>query len=51
MKAYPYANYPAFNGYNHMEYQIKDPAGFANMLRSIIENDRLPDISFLESEK
>lgn len=41
--AYPKAHFPVFENYNHMQYQIKDPAGFADMLRAIIEEDRLPD--------
>ena len=45
--AYPYGNFPVFEGYNHMQYQIKDPAGFAAMLRSVIENDSLPELPFL----
>ena len=46
-ESYPYAHYPVFEGYNHMQYQIKDPAGFAAMLRSVIENDSLPELPFL----
>ena len=45
--AYPYANFPVFEGYNHMQYQIKDPRGFAKMLRSIIEKNALPEVSNL----
>ena len=37
MKAYPYGHYPVFEGYNHMQYQIRDPKGFAHMLLDIIE--------------
>ncbi len=37
MNAYPYGNYPVFEGYEHMQYQIRDPQGFAAMLKSIIE--------------
>ena len=47
MKAYKYANYPVFEGYNHMQYQIRDPEGFANMLSYIIENDTMPNLAFL----
>ena len=36
MTAYPCASFPVFEGYNHMEYQIRDPKGFAAMLRRII---------------
>lgn len=37
MKAYPKSNYPVFEGFRHMKYQIRDPQGFAAMLKSIIE--------------
>ncbi len=47
MAVYPYGNYPVFNGYNHMQYQIRDPEGFAEMLLSIIEQNRLPELPFL----
>lgn len=47
-KAYPYANYPVFEGYNHMQYQIKDPKGFADMLFMIMKENRLPELSFLK---
>lgn len=47
MAAYPYGNYPVFEGYNHMQYQIKDPEGFAEMLGSIIKKDCLPRLPFL----
>ncbi len=41
MTAYPCGNYPVFEGYNHMQYQIRDPEGFAKMLRSVMEENRL----------
>lgn len=44
MKAYPHGNFPVFDGCNHMQYQIRDPRGFAHMLESIIEKNTLPDI-------
>ena len=47
MQAYPYGNYPVFEGYNHMQYQICDPRGFAGMLRSVIETDSLPELPFM----
>lgn len=47
-KAYPLGNYPIFEGYNHMQYQIKDPKGFASMLRSIIQEDKLPILPFVK---
>lgn len=43
MKAYPNGNYPIFNGCDHMQYQIRDPQGFAEMLRSVMENGALPE--------
>ncbi len=47
MKTYEYASYPLFDGYNHMEYQIKDPKGFARMLEYIINNNAFPNLDFL----
>ena len=41
MKAYPQGNFPVFENCNHMQYQIKNPQGFAKMLRSIMEEDKL----------
>ena len=37
MKAYPKADFPVFENCNHMQYQIRDPQGFAKILRSITE--------------
>lgn len=51
MKAYPEGHYPVFDGYNHMQYQIKDPAGFAQMLCSVAERGCLPTLPFLKSEE
>ncbi len=50
-KAYPKGNYPIFEGYNHMQFQIKDPKGFAHMLLSIIEENRLPPLPFITIDK
>lgn len=47
MKAYPMGNYPIFEGCNHMQYQIRDPQGFAKMLCVIAEEGRLPELPFL----
>ena len=47
MKAYPYGNYPVFEGYNHMQYQIRDPKGLAEMLTYIAEHDSMPKLSFI----
>ena len=41
MQAYPQGNFPVFANCNHMQYQIKDPVGFAKMLVSIMEQNRL----------
>ena len=41
MKAYPHGGFPVFTGYNHMQYQIRNPAGFAAMLRALMEQDTL----------
>ena len=47
MKAYPSGNYPVFEGYNHMQYQIRDPKGFAEMLAYIAERDCMPELPFI----
>lgn len=39
--AYPEAHFPVFAGYDHMQYQIRDPEGFAAMLRGLAERDEL----------
>lgn len=46
-KAYPYGHFPMFQNFNHMQYQIKNPRGFANMLDTIAEKNKLPELSFL----
>ncbi len=50
MEAYKKASYPVFTGFNHMEYQIKDPEGFALMLDCVIEKGRLPELAFLQDQ-
>ena len=47
MRAYPCGNYPVFEGYDHMQYQIRDPNGFAEMLAYIDEHDRMPELPFI----
>ena len=47
IKTYPRGNFPVFEGFNHMQYQIRDPEGFANMLRSVMEKNELPPLPFL----
>lgn len=48
MRAYPQGNFPVFEGYNHMQYQIRDPQGFAALLRSVAEQGTLPKIPGLK---
>ena len=47
MKAYHCGNYPVFEGYDHMQYQIRDPKGFAEMLAYVIEHDGMPKLPFI----
>ena len=47
MNAYPYGNYPIFERYVHMQYQIRDPKGFAGMLAYIAERDCMPELPFI----
>lgn len=46
-KAYPHGNFPVFEGYDHMQFQIRDPQGFAQMLRCLMEQDRMPELPFI----
>ena len=46
MHTYSYGNFPVFEGFNHMQYQIREPEGFSRMLETIIETDRLPQLEF-----
>ena len=46
-KAYPQGHFPVFEGYDHMQYQIRDPQGFAVLLRSVMERDTLPELPML----
>lgn len=39
INTYPYAHYPEFLGYNHLQFQIRDPKGFAQMLDDIVKNN------------
>ena len=43
MQTYIHGNFPVFEGFNHMQYQIQNPEGFARMLKKIIETDRLSE--------
>lgn len=47
MQAYPYGNFPVFDGCNHMQYQIRDPKGFAGMLEKMIKENKLPELPFV----
>ena len=47
MNAYSESSFPVFEGFDHMQYQIRDPQGFAAMLRSVIERNTLPELPFL----
>ena len=47
MKTYTYGNFPVFEQYNHMQYQIRDPKGFAEMLELVITKGELPRLPFL----
>ena len=47
METYPCGHYPVFEGYNHMQYQIRDPKGFAEMLAHIAERDCIPELPFI----
>lgn len=42
MKAYPDGNFPVFENCNHMQFQIRNPKGFAEMLVSVMETNQLP---------
>ena len=46
-EAYPCGHYPVFEGYEHMQYQIRDPKGFAEMLAHIAERDCMPELPFI----
>ena len=45
--AYPRGNYPVFEEYDHMQYQIRDPKGFAEMLVYISQHDCMPKLPFI----
>lgn len=50
MKAYPQGNFPVFDGYDHMQYQIRDPQGFADMLSSLVEQNVLTNTPRLKTQ-
>ena len=47
MKSYTWGHFPVFEGYNHMQFQIRDPRGFADMLRTVMAENSLPKLPFL----
>ena len=47
IEAYPCGNYPVFEGYDHMQYQIRDPKSFAEMLAFIAAQDGMPKLPFI----
>lgn len=49
MEAYPQGNFPVFEGHNHMQYQIRDPQGFADMLDAIVRTDKMPALPFAKT--
>ena len=49
MQTYIHGNFPVFEEFNHMQYQIQNPKGFARMLEMIIETDRLPELAFCKN--
>ena len=50
MAAYPKGQFPVFEGYDHMQYQIRDPEGFAAALVSLMETGSLPELPSLRRE-
>ena len=50
MAAYPKGQFPVFEGYDHMQYQIQGPEGFAAALVSLMETDQLPELPILRRE-
>ena len=51
MAAYPQGQFPVFEGYDHMQYQIRDPEGFAGMLVSLMETGKPPELPVLRREE
>ena len=47
MKSYTWGHFPVFEGYNHMQFQIRDPRGFAEMLETVMTENKLPRLPFL----
>ena len=47
IKAYPSGHFPIFKGNNHMQYQIREPRNFAEMLVCIMKQDTMPSLPFI----
>ena len=47
MRRYPKASYPVFEDKNHMEFTIRDPQGFAQLMRGLIQTGELPHLEFM----
>ena len=45
----PCGHYPVFEGDDHMQYQIRDPKGLAEMLAHIAERDCMPELPFIRN--
>lgn len=41
--------FPDFADFNHIQYQIRDPKGFADMLISIMDAGKLPELPFIKA--
>ncbi len=41
MQAYPAGNFPVFDGYNHMQYQIRDPKGLRGHDGAAVPSERI----------
>mgnify|MGYP006974132449 FL=1 len=50
-QASPAGRFPVFAGHNYMQYQKRDPRGFAAMLDSIIQYDTMPNLPMVRREK
>ena len=44
---YPCGNYPVFEGYDHIQYQIHAPQEFVQMPSSIMEQGEMPELPFI----
>lgn len=48
--AYPQGNFPVFEGFNHMQEQIRAPQEFAAILQSVMEQNCLPELPFIQKD-